>query len=112
MNSTLHTHEFQNLAGPLENIYSFPTKSSTSDNNLCSDDHSDQPLDYLVESQTRPQAQVGPEEVEGVHEAELVHGGLPYPDLVIKVETDQGFIAGKKHGRHLLPDGGRGTETG
>ena len=78
---------------------------------MCSDDHPDQPLDYLVESQTRPQAQVGPEEVEGVHEAELVHGGLPYPDLVIKIETDR-RIAGKRHGRHLLPDGGRSTETG
>ena len=96
---------------PVQNIYLFPTKSSTSDNNLCSDDHPDQPLDYLVESQTRPQAQVGPEKVEGVHEAELVHGGLPYPDLVIKIETDR-RIAGKRHGRHLLPDGRRGTETG
>ena len=95
----------------IENINLFSTKSSTSDNNLRSDEHPDQPLEYLVQSQTRPQAQVGPEEVEGVHEAELVHGGLPYPDLVIKIETDQ-RIAGKRHGRHLLPDGRRGTETG
>ena len=65
-----------------------------------------------MQSQTRPQAQVGPEEVEGVHKAELVHGGLLYPDLVIKVDTDHRCIAFIKHGRHLLPDSGRGTETG
>ena len=98
----------------VQNIYLFPTKSSTSSNDLCGDDHPDQPLEYLEQSQTRPQAQVGPEEVEGVHEAELVHGGLPYPDLVIKVETDHRCIATfeRHRGRHLLPDGGRGTETG
>ena len=95
----------------VQNIYLFPTKLSTSSNDLCGDDHPDQPLEYLEQSQTRPQAQVGPKEVEGVHEAELVHGGLPYPDLVIKIETDR-RIAGKRHGRHLLPDGGRSTETG
>ena len=66
-------------------------KLSTSDNNLCGDHHPHQPLQYLVQSQARPQAQVGPEEVEGVHEAELVHGGLLHPDLLIKVETDQSF---------------------
>ena len=98
----------------IENINLFSTKSSTSDNNLRSDEHPDQPLEYLVQSQTRPQAQVGPEEVKGVHEAELVQGGLPYPDLVIKVETDHRCIATfeRHRGRHLLPDGGRGTETG
>ena len=81
---------------------------------LCDNDHPDQPLEYLMQSQTRPQAQVGPEEVKGVHEAELVQGGLPYPDLVIKVETDHRCIATfeRHRGRHLLPDGGRGTETG
>ena len=86
-------------------------KPSTSDKGLCDNHHPRHPLQYLVEAQPGPQAQVGPEEVKGVHEAELVHGGLPYPDLVIKIETDR-RIAGKRHGRHLLPDGRRGTETG
>ena len=44
----------------------------------------------LVEAEAGPQAQVGPEVVEGAHKAEPVHGGHLHPDLLVEGQAEQG----------------------
>ena len=57
---------------------------------LTHNEESRDPLQDLVEAEAGPQAQVGPEVVEGAHEAELVHRGDLHPDLVVEHEAERG----------------------
>ena len=57
---------------------------------LTHNEKSRDPLQDLVEAEAGPQAQVGPEVVEGAHEAEPVHGGDLHPDLVVEHEAEEG----------------------
>ena len=45
------------------------------------------PLYYLKQPETRPQSQVWPEEIERIHETELVHWGLLHFDFMIEHQT-------------------------
>ena len=56
---------------------------------LTHNEKSRDPLQDLVEAEAGPQAQVGPEVVEGAHEAEPVHGGHLHPDLVVEIEAEE-----------------------
>ena len=66
-------------------------------------------LQDLVEAEAGPQSQVGPEEVQAVHEAELVHRGLLHSDIRVKVETQQS--CGVFSCRHLPLHCGGGSQT-
>ena len=57
---------------------------------LTHNEESRDPLQDLVEAEAGPQAEVGPEVVEGAHEAEPVHGGHLHPDLVVESEAEDG----------------------
>ena len=59
---------------------------------LTHNEKSRDPLQDLVEAEAGPQAQVGPEVVEGAHEAEPVHGGHLHPDLVVEIEAEEGVF--------------------
>ena len=57
---------------------------------LTHNEESRNPLQDLVEAEAGPQAKVGPEVVEGSHEAEPVHGGHLHPHLVVEIKAEEG----------------------
>ena len=72
-------------------IISFHSNDSPySPERLTHNEKSRDPLQDLVEAEAGPQAQVGPEVVEGAHEAEPVHGGDLHHDLLVEGEAEQG----------------------
>ena len=59
-------------------------------NKTTSDQYSNTKLQHLVEAEARPETKVGPEVVEGSHEAELVHRGDLHSDLLVEDEAEHG----------------------
>ena len=54
------------------------------DDEIC-EESSQNPLQYLVEAESGPQPQVGPKEVQGFHEAELVHCQPSHSHVVVEI---------------------------
>ena len=77
--------------------------------NTSCNQYSNGKLQDLVEAEAGPQSQVGPEEVQAVHEAELVHRGLLHSHVRVKVETQQS--CGVFSCRHLPLNCGGGPQT-
>ena len=75
-----------------ENIISisFTNDFPYSSESLTHNEESRHPFQDLEEAEAWPEAQVGPEVVEGAHEAEPVHGGHLHPDLLVESEAEQG----------------------
>ena len=92
------------------NILSDSTGQSTEPSETFREqDKPEHSLQDLVEAEAGPQSQVGPEEVQAVHEAELVHRGLLHSDIRVKVETQQS--CGVFSCRHLPLHCGGGSQT-
>ena len=52
----------------------------------------DYPLQYLIQTKSRPQSEVWSEEIQSRDETELVHRGLLYSDLIIEDQTKHGVV--------------------